>query len=117
MTDPPFDSRGNMEQFVLESLDEIIALLKTIDHPQRLRILALMVEVPITFKELMEKTGLQKSALGNHLNILNSQNMIQKIDRGLYRLTDDGEAIFQHVAQCGKQRRGHGSGDHGKKYR
>ena len=99
MTDPPFDSRGNMEQFVLESLDEIITLLKTIDHPQRLRILALMTDKPQTFKELMEQTRLQKSALGNHLNILSSENLIQKIDRGLYRVTDDGEAMFQHIAQ------------------
>lgn len=99
MTDPPFDSRGNMEQFVLESLDEIITLLKTIDHPKRLRILALMIDIPRTFKELMEQTGLQKSALGNHLNILSSKNLIQNIDRGLYRVTDDGEAMFQHLAQ------------------
>ncbi|MFW9905093.1 MAG: effector binding domain-containing protein [Candidatus Thorarchaeota archaeon] len=99
MTDPAFDSRGNMEQFVLESLDEIITLLKTIDHPQRLRILALMIDVPRTFKELMEQTGLQKSALGNHLNILGNGNLIDKIDRGLYQATDDGEAIFQHIAQ------------------
>ncbi|MFX0122580.1 MAG: effector binding domain-containing protein [Candidatus Hodarchaeota archaeon] len=99
MTDPPFDSRGNMEQFVLESLDEIITLLKTIDHPQRLRILALMIDVPRTFQELMEKTGLQKSALGNHLNILGNENLIDKVDRGLYRATDDGEAIIQHLSQ------------------
>ncbi|MFX1507255.1 MAG: GyrI-like domain-containing protein [Promethearchaeota archaeon] len=99
MTDPPFDSRVNMEQFVLESLDEIITLLKTIDHPQRLRILTLMTDTPRTFKELMEYTNLQKSALGNHLNILSSENLIQKIDRGLYRVTDDGEALFQHIAQ------------------
>lgn len=99
MTEQPFDSRGNMEQFVLESLDEIITLLKTIDHPQRLRILAFVIDTPKTFKELLEQTGLQKSALGNHLNILNSENLIQKIDRGLYRVTDDGEAMFQHIAQ------------------
>lgn len=99
MTDPPFDSRGNMQQFVLESLDEIITLLKTIDHPQRLRILALMMDTPMTFKELMEKCCIQKSALGNHINILSSQNLLQKIDRGLYRPTDDGEAFFQHIAQ------------------
>ncbi|MFX0015048.1 MAG: GyrI-like domain-containing protein [Promethearchaeota archaeon] len=99
MTNPHFDSRGNMEQFVLESLNEIITLVKTIDHPQRLRILTLMIDVPRTFKELMEQTGLQKSALGNHLNILSNENLVEKINRGSYRATDDGEAIFQHLAQ------------------
>lgn len=99
MTDPPFDSRASMEQFVLESLDEIIILLKSIDHPQRMRILALMIDKPKTFKDLMGNTGLQKSALGNHLNILNNKNLIQKLNRGLYRLTEDGEAILHHIAQ------------------
>ncbi|MHA2247873.1 MAG: GyrI-like domain-containing protein [Candidatus Hodarchaeales archaeon] len=99
MAEPPFGSRVSMEQFVLESLDEIITLLKTIDHPQRMRILASMIDKPMTFKNLIEETSLQKSALGNHLNILSNNNLIHKIDRGLYRLTDDGEAIFQHIAQ------------------
>lgn len=99
MVEPPFDSRVSMVQFLLESLDEIMILLKTIDHPQRMRILTLMIDKPMMFKDLMEGTGLQKSALGNHLNILSRNNLIQKIDRGLYRLTDDGEDIVHHIAQ------------------
>lgn len=99
MTDPPFDSHVSMQKFVLESLDEIATLLRTIDHPQRLRILALMADKPISFKNLIEKTGLQKSALGNHLNILSNQNLIHKIDRGLYRLTVDGEDILHNISE------------------
>lgn len=99
MTGPPFETRVSMAHFILESLDEIISLLKSIDHPQRMRILTMMIDQPKTFKDLMEKTGLQKSALGNHLNILNSKNLVYKIDRGLYRLTEDGENIIQHIVQ------------------
>ncbi|MFX1286480.1 MAG: effector binding domain-containing protein [Promethearchaeota archaeon] len=99
MTDPPFETRANMEQFLLESLNEIISLLKSIDHPQRMRILTMLIDQPKTFKYLMKKTGLQKSALSNHLSILSNKNLIQKIDRGQYRLTEDGEDIIQHIAQ------------------
>lgn len=70
MGDPPFDSRTAMQQFVLESLDEIVALLKAIDHPKRFQILAMMVTEPKTFAQLQERTDLQKSALGNHINVL-----------------------------------------------
>jgi DNA gyrase inhibitor GyrI/DNA-binding transcriptional ArsR family regulator len=88
-----------MEKFILESLEEIVALLKTIDHPQRLKLLTIMINEPRTFNQLLECTGLQKSALGNHLSILVDKNLVHKIGRGLYRPTTDGEAIIDHIAQ------------------
>jgi DNA gyrase inhibitor GyrI/DNA-binding transcriptional ArsR family regulator len=99
MDDPPFESRKAMEEFVLESLDEIISILKALDHPQRMRILTLMVTESKTFQQLMELTDLQKSALGNHLSILQEKNLIQKIDRGIYQICPDGECLVGHLAQ------------------
>jgi DNA gyrase inhibitor GyrI/DNA-binding transcriptional ArsR family regulator len=99
MGDPPFESRIAMQQFVLESLDEMVALLKAMEHPQRLQILTLMITEPKTFAQLQERTGLQKSALGNHVNILITKNLVQKIERGVYRLTLDGESILNHLTE------------------
>lgn len=98
MGDLPFESRVAMEKFILESLDEIVTLLKTIDHPQRLKLLTIMINEPRTFNQMLEFTGLQKSALGNHLNILVEKNLVHKIGRGLYRSTVDGEAIIDQIA-------------------
>ncbi len=99
MNNPPFESRKAMQEFVLESLDEIVSLLKVLDHPQRMRILTEMVTESKTFQDLLNSTGLQKSALGNHLSILNDNNLIEKMDRGLYKLSVEGESLFDNIAQ------------------
>jgi DNA gyrase inhibitor GyrI/DNA-binding transcriptional ArsR family regulator len=99
MSKPPFESRKAMERFVLESLDDIVSLLRVLDHPQRMRILAAMLSESKTFQELTEFTGLQKSALGNHLSVLQDKNLIEKMDRGLYKMSVDGESLFEHIAQ------------------
>ena len=99
MDKPPFESRKAMERFVLESLDDITSLLRAIDRPQRMRILAFMISESKTFQELTELTGLQKSALGNHLSLLQDRNLIEKMDRGLYKLSIDGEGLIDHIAQ------------------
>ena len=99
MSKPPFESREAMGRFVLESLDDIVSLLRVLDHPQRMKILAVMFSETKTFQELTEFTNLQKSALGNHLSALQEKNLIEKLDRGLYKLSIDGESLFEHIAQ------------------
>ena len=99
MTEQPFESRQALERFVLESLDDIIALFKALDHPQRLKILALMLNNEKSFIKLQEATSLQKSALGNHLAILIERNLIEKIERGEYRLTEDANGLITALAQ------------------
>ncbi|MFX0185231.1 MAG: hypothetical protein ACFE95_19285 [Candidatus Hodarchaeota archaeon] len=64
MDDPPFESRKAMEEFVLESLDEIISILKALDHPQRMRILTLMVTESKTFQQLRGLLIFKKVPLG-----------------------------------------------------
>lgn len=95
----PFESRGAMEKFILESLDDMMVLVRTLDHPQRMKLLALMVSGPKNFQELMKATHLQKSALGNHFGVLTARNLLEKVDRGSYRLTEDGQSIVERLAQ------------------
>ena len=65
-------------------------LLKSIQHPKRLEILALLLREEKDFRTLMDKTGLPKSALGNHLSELVAKHLVEKITRGIYRITLDG---------------------------
>ncbi|WP_455142897.1 GyrI-like domain-containing protein [Candidatus Hodarchaeum mangrovi] len=99
MTDQPFESRIALERFVLESLDDMVALLKVVDHSQRLKILTIMLNKEMSFNLLQEATSLQKSALSNHLAILIKRNLIEKIERGEYRLTEDAIALIMSLAQ------------------
>ncbi len=98
MADQPFESEEAMKKFILEIVDEISELLKTLQHPKRLEILALMLKEEIAFGTLLNKTGLPKSALGNHLTELHENNLIEKLDRGIYRITDDGMEFLSKIS-------------------
>ena len=99
MANPPFESKQAMKSFVLESVNEITTLLKTIDHPRRFQILALLIDETMQLNRLAELTSQQKSALGNHLSILVDRNLVEKLDRGLYRLTSSGEQLVTQISQ------------------
>lgn len=98
MTEQPFESRTAKKKFLLESIDDITNLLKTIDNPNRFEILVLLMYETKSFKDLLEKTKLQKSALSNHLNILIEQKLVSKVVRGLYQLSFDGDEILDLLA-------------------
>ncbi|MFX0171415.1 MAG: GyrI-like domain-containing protein [Candidatus Hodarchaeota archaeon] len=99
MKDQPFESEEAMKAFILETVDEISELLKTLQHPKRLEILSLMLKAELEFGTLMEKTGLPKSALGNHLSELLDKNLIEKLDRGIYRITSDGKEFLSNLSK------------------
>lgn len=88
-----------MKQFVLETASEMSDLLKSLQHPKRLTILAYLVEEERTFRSLRELTTLPKSALGNHLSELVAKHLIEKIIRGIYRITMDGEQYLASLSQ------------------
>ncbi|MFW9992600.1 MAG: effector binding domain-containing protein [Candidatus Odinarchaeota archaeon] len=84
----------------MKSIDGMIDLIRTLDHPKRLEILAMMVDgKKKTFGELLEVTGLQKSALSNHLSSLVDKNLLEKVEKGLYRISLDGEDLLENLAQ------------------
>ncbi|MFX0122573.1 MAG: GyrI-like domain-containing protein [Candidatus Hodarchaeota archaeon] len=98
MTGQPFESEEAMKSFILETVDEISELLKTLQHPKRLEILTFMLKEEKEFGTLMEQTGLPKSALGNHLTALLEKNLIEKLDRGVYRITLDGREFLSNIS-------------------
>ncbi|MHA2245700.1 MAG: GyrI-like domain-containing protein [Candidatus Hodarchaeales archaeon] len=98
MTDQSFESEEAMKAFILETADEISELLKTLQHPRRLEILTLMLKKEKEFGTLMTHTKLPKSALGNHLTELLEKNLIEKLDRGIYRITIDGQEFLSSIS-------------------
>lgn len=98
MDKQPFESTKAMKRFLRESIVDITDQLKIVDQSKRFEILTHLLEESKSFNELMKITGLQKSALGNHLNILTEKNLVQKFIRGLYEITDDGYDLLSAVA-------------------
>ncbi|MFX0095718.1 MAG: ArsR/SmtB family transcription factor [Candidatus Hodarchaeota archaeon] len=76
---------------LLESFDELDAILKAIGHHNRFKILILLLTGPLTFQSLLNKMNLGKTALANHLTHLKSKNLIEKIQHGNYSISPDGK--------------------------
>lgn len=98
MIEQSFNNNNDMKYFILDSLDDLISLIKIVNHPQRIRILTLLLTGSVKFKELEQSTKLQKSALGNHLSILINKNLIKKEERGLYKIRKEGRSILEALA-------------------
>ena len=85
------------QELLLHSFDEITAILTAIGHPNRFKILILLLTGPMTFQTLLEEMNLQKSALANHLTHLKNRSLIEKIQHGTYKITNDGKSYIQAI--------------------
>ncbi len=100
--DKKSDSDSSRE-FLLNSTPEIVSILKTIAHQKRFEILILLIENPLKFQSLLEKTSLKKSALANHLNDLKNKKLVEKIHHGTYKITDDGKNYIKSIENVYKE--------------
>lgn len=86
-----------LQESLLQSFNNILAILRTIGHPNRFKILILLLTGPQTFQSLLEELKLQKSALANHLTYLKNKSLIEKIHHGTYKVTNDGKCFLQSI--------------------
>lgn len=94
------DKKSNLDssgELLLNSSAEIVSILKTIAHKKRFEILILLLDGPLTFQILLEETNLKKSALANHLNDLKEKFLVEKIQHGTYKITDDGKTYIKSI--------------------
>ena len=92
-------SQSSIQDLVLNSVDELSELFKVFNNPKRLEILARLFIEPAYFGELLHETKLQPSSLSNHLVSLSDNNMIEKLERGLYKITVDGADLLDLVSK------------------
>ena len=83
---------------LLDSPRDVSELLKSASHPGRVLILALLLKGERSLSSLVEGTGLSKNALVNHLGLLMDNRLVQRVGRGSYTLTMDGEVLISSVA-------------------
>ena len=81
---------------VIEGMSEFI---KAIAHPKRVQILALLLEKPLEFSNLKLDTNLKKTALANNLTILIETKLIERFERGTYRITQDGRELLGAIKE------------------
>lgn len=85
------------QEFLFKSFNEIVPILKAIGNPNRLKILILLVNGPVSFQTLLDEMNLKKSALANHLTQLKNVGLIVKKQHGTYCITEDGEKYLLNI--------------------
>jgi predicted transcriptional regulator len=83
------------QQSLLQSSREITAILKAISHPNRFKILILLLSGPQTFQTFLDELNLKKSALASHLDQLKKNALVEKLHHGTYKITNDGLSYMQ----------------------
>ena len=97
------NSLEESQKTLLQSFGEITDILKAISHPNRFKILILLLDGSKTFQTLLDKTKLKKSALANHLTHLKDKLLIDKIQHGMYFITHDGKNFIKAIESAYKQ--------------
>ena len=93
--DESFSLESLLEKYLISSLDDLVNILKAVSQPSRLQILIHCLNKPVSFKDLLEFTNIQKTALNVHLNHLIEQQLLLKEERGMYRTTILGEELIR----------------------
>jgi DNA-binding HxlR family transcriptional regulator len=88
------DSKGDHES-AADASQGLAEFLKSAAHPARVHVLTLLQGGEHAFAALMQHTALSKTALANHLNRLVGMGLVQRVARGDYALTADGEALLK----------------------
>ena len=95
-----FVSTLKLKMFLEKSSDDIIELLRILDHPKRFEILVFLLEGHVSsFSDLLKEFELQKSALANHLSILVDKGLVIKKEKGMYQISFEGYSLINNIAQ------------------
>ncbi len=96
----PFELRGDADKskgaFALidsEFMDALVAQLKALAEPTRLRIVALLSRGELTVSELVQILGQSQPRVSRHLKLLTDAGLAERLPEGayvFYRLTDAG---------------------------
>ncbi len=87
-------TKDNELKITAMTSESIANLFLTISHPKRVMILSLLSEITMEFNELLDATGLRKTALSNHLHLLIEKRLILRKSHGNYKITPDGLRIL-----------------------
>jgi predicted transcriptional regulator len=78
---------------------ETLKIAKALANENRFKVLTQLYAEPITFKNLKEVTGLEKSALANNLNKLLDVGLVEKSQHGIYAITEDGKKLLEALEE------------------
>lgn len=94
---------NNLIESFKQSFGDIAAILKALGNEKRLQILIFLLIEPHSFGKLINKVELKKTALSNHLTHLSNARLIEKVDYGVYSITEDGIEFIKAIDNAYKK--------------
>ncbi|TFG00212.1 MAG: ArsR family transcriptional regulator [Promethearchaeota archaeon] len=88
-----------VRKIIAENIESLTNLLWAVSQENRLKILSLLLERDQKFHQLKERIDISKTTLANHLSILLENSLIDKIERGSYRISDDGKNLVLSIVK------------------
>ncbi|WP_297499843.1 metalloregulator ArsR/SmtB family transcription factor [Thermococcus sp.] len=87
--------RRKLEGGKLPELDEekAVRTLKALANPDRIRILKMLSERPMGFKEIKESLGVESPTVSHHLKLLTKTGMVRK--GGGYKISPNGHLFLR----------------------
>jgi len=83
---------------LLDPVKEVSELVKAAAHSNRLQVMVLLADGPREFAYIQDSTGLSKTALSNHITQMLAMGLVERFERGNYRLTEDGGELLGAIA-------------------
>ncbi len=83
-----------MSDFVPSGLDRVVAVLRAVGEPTRLRIVALLTQGELTVSEFVSILGQSQPRVSRHLKMLAEAGVVERLPEGawaFYRLAEPGE--------------------------
>lgn len=90
---------------LVSSHEQLSTLFQSVSHPMRVQILGLVLKGCDEFGELMQATGLSKTALARHLDRLMKNGILRRVNRGIYGFTKDGLDVVGSIVSLLEQLR------------
>lgn len=88
----------DIEETISGSEADVATVLSAIANKVRMEILTSLYREPKEFSELLEISGLSKTALAHHLSRLVESGVILHVSRGLYEISSDGAEFLRSIS-------------------
>lgn len=79
--------------------EDLVRILGAFANETRLRILSMLLHERRDFSDLQAQIGISKTALAKHLNVLVSAGAIERVERGIYRISHDAADSLRSIGQ------------------
>jgi len=82
-----------------ESTKTLSNILRALAHPKRIEIISYLSSSQREYSAILRNSGISRTALANHLNLLVENGLVERIERGSYSLSKDGNTFYQSIIQ------------------